>query len=184
MKKICLAVAFITCFHCAFSQKKFFVRIYSANQSKIGKGQLVGTTDSSVLLLKEEKTYEIKYTDIGFIKSKRSIGHSVLTSAVIGAALTTGIGLATNGSSTPRNTGGISSSGTFNWSFNIHFNASDIIVAGVIIGGITGAGIGAILGTLKRSEMFIVNGHPDDWRKVRSELDRMLGVYRFRPDGQ
>lgn len=76
---------FITLLFCLFSfsllaqeshrTKTKFVRIYNQKGKKIQKGNLVYISDSSVILKRESAIYEVFYSEIGLIKTKRSFGH-------------------------------------------------------------------------------------------------------------
>lgn len=167
MKKICISTLWIVMTISSFSQENTFLRVYNPFGNKIAQGHLSGTTDSSLLLTKGEKTLEINYSLISFIKTKHSTWHNILVTGAIFGGAGMILAIATHKSSS---TTGPSTLGNF----QINFSTESEAIAGLVVGGITGAAIGGIAGSLKKINTYKVNAHFEDWQKVRLKLDTYL----------
>lgn len=138
-----------------FSQntsKTPFLRVFDLDGKKIAKGKLVQVTDSTLLLKKKKETIHISFQNIGFIKTKRSLGHKVGMGTVIGAStMATLFAISNSGSSSNF----VSSSG-----------ASGLIV-GSVVGAPSGALVGVISSIIKKPKMIQINGNKDQWQAFK-----------------
>src|SRR5690349_21388788 len=67
-------------------QQKFFVRLYNNSGEKVAKGYLLEGSDTTVEVKHQHKTIGLPVTEISFIKTRRSAGHSILVGTGIGTA--------------------------------------------------------------------------------------------------
>jgi hypothetical protein len=163
MKSLFLLLSLFMVFT-AQSQQETFIRIFDDNGKTTHKGSLIKTSDSSLTLSKNKKQYEIPVTKISRIKLRRSIGHTVLISSLVGGALLGIIAAATNESQPATGT------------YTISFTTETAAIGGFVAGAATGAIAGSIIaGTRKRPE-FYVNMKQEQWMKVKPILDSYLPV--------
>src|SRR5207253_474214 len=76
------------------AQKRTFLRLYSLAGFKFQKGHLAGTTDSSLFIYENGDTIEVAVVNIGYIKTKRSIGHNMWVSVLAAAVPSSILGAA------------------------------------------------------------------------------------------
>ncbi len=138
------------------NNKQMFVRIYNMDGKKINKGRIVFVRDSLLGLKRDSKTFEIKVTDIGFMKTKRSAGHNLLMGVAIGATTFSAISVA---SIDPNDSDFIfdETPDTF----------GDAMIGGVVLGGIAGGVIEAITIPFKNSKTFLINRDVHKWKAVQ-----------------
>jgi hypothetical protein len=169
MKKIIvliLAIAGLTAVVTA--QKKTFLRIYNIAGHKFAKGFFAGTTDSSILLIKNINTIAIPVAQIGKIKTKRSAGNSILISTLIGAV---SLGILGAVSRESNGTDGIYG-GVAEFSL-VNYSAGDGLAGGAIVGTIFGSSIGAIIGGSKKIDTYTINGKIKNWLTQRIVIDKI-----------
>ena len=130
--------------------KKIFIRVYDLQGHKIGKGKIVSITDSIIHLKRDKKSAKISMNYIGKIKTKRSAGNNILTGSVIGAT-TLGIIMAK-----PSDGDG--------WMGGDGYTAVEGALGGVVMGGTTGAVLGAITVPFKFSKSYVINGDRVKWK--------------------
>jgi hypothetical protein len=171
MKHLCLFIAMFLLGFSGYSQKPVFLRVFDVNGSKIGKGTLIDLTDTS-LVISGSNGLEIPYTRIGFIKTRRSIGHTIIKSGSIVAGFTA-ILLTVSGSAGA----GVTYGGG---GFSYHFSAGDILAISMLSGGIYGTMIGGVTALLRKPLTFPVNGDERQWRRTRTELESIMNTYRPR----
>ncbi|ARV15596.1 hypothetical protein [Polaribacter sp. SA4-12] len=70
-------------------KSKIFVRVYNNSNQKIAKGKILQITDSTLVLKKGSKSITVPSSEIMYIKTKRTKGHSVLMGALPGVVLLT-----------------------------------------------------------------------------------------------
>src|SRR6185436_11850757 len=87
MKKTIVLLLLLFSFINLTAQKKTFLRIYDMAGKKIGKGYLVGTTDSTIILKSSDQIKIFSSSLIGTIKTKRSVGHTALVVGGIAAGV-------------------------------------------------------------------------------------------------
>lgn len=149
------------------AQTRTFLRIYALTGNKIMKGHFAGTTDSSLLIYKDSGTKAIPFSSIGYIKTKRSLGHNMVISAVVGAVPSAIIGAASGEPPTNDNTfGGILHDA-------VTFTPGEAAAAGFFVGGIVGAGTGALITAFTKSTTFRINGNLNDWNVQKKILDML-----------
>jgi hypothetical protein len=164
MKKLFLLLLVVAGFSVTLAaQKKTFLRVYNLSEKKIAKGFFAGTTDNALLLFKDTTVITIPLNQIGIIKTKRTIGHSILLGSVI-----TGIVLAIPF---------VASSGGDGF---VVFTPAEGLAAGLLGGGGAGALIGAAIGASKKRQVFEINGKADNWLKIKPLIDQ-LPVYKILP---
>jgi len=111
MKKLFVLFFLIACCYQLNAQTKLYIRAYNLYGNKIKNGNIIGTTDTSLLFDakgRDSVSFELAYTKIGSIKTKRSRGHDV----IIGTAIGTGLGifgLMVSSGGTLNTSGGVSS---------------------------------------------------------------------------
>jgi hypothetical protein len=64
-------------------QSNHFVRVFNGNNQKILKGKLIFVTDSSILVSTATQVVELHASEIGMIKTNRSLGHYMLLSGLV-----------------------------------------------------------------------------------------------------
>jgi hypothetical protein len=171
MKMFLLVTALFVFAINASAQRSVFLRVFDANGSKIGKGKLVGVTDSSIILT----ATEVPYTRIGFIKTKRSIGHTMIVSGAIITGVTALLGVVGNAADSRSATLG---SAGGNWDI-LSFNTGDVLAISVLAGIFNGALIGGINALSRKTLVFHINGQELEWRKARTELGLMATTIRL-----
>jgi len=150
------------------AQKKIFIRVYDRSGHKSAKGFLAGTTDTSVLILKDSVPMSIHVSGIGYIKTKRSIGHTILISSIIGGATAGIIGAASGEKDINDGTLG----GSIHDAFSI--TPAEGFAAGFILGSIISGGTGAIIHAAGRHHTFTINGNLENFKHERQAIDNLL----------
>lgn len=140
------------------SQKRTFIRVFDENGSKIHKGFLSGTSDSSLFILANDKVIEINIDDIGKVKLRRSLGHTILVTSLI-----TGISFAILGAATAEPD-----------AMFFGYTAGEGFLTGLAIGCPTGAIIGGIVAGFKKRPELIVNRSREQWVQIKKILDVYL----------
>ncbi|TKK69323.1 hypothetical protein FC093_08385 [Ilyomonas limi] len=147
------------------AQKRTFLRFYSLAGNKFQKGHLLSTTDSSVFIYKNTDTVEILAVNIGFIKTRRNLGHNVLVSAIVGAIPVSIIGAVTGEPNENNNSfGGIIHDA-------ITPTPAEAAVGGLLLGGVAGAATGTLITLFTKSTTFIVNGSLSEWQRQKEIID-------------
>jgi hypothetical protein len=150
------------------AQKKIFIRVYDRSGHKSAKGFLAGTTDTSVLILKDSVPMSIHVSNIGYIKTKRSIGHTILISSMIGGVTAGIIGAASSEKDV--------NDGTFAGSIHdaFTFTPTEGFAAGFLLGSVISGGAGAILHTAGKHHTFTINGNLENFKRERQAIDNLL----------
>ncbi len=140
------------------AQKKTFLRLYKMSGEKFAKGFFAGTTDTALLLLNDNVITSIPVNQIGTIKTKRSIGHTILvSSAIFGVGASILFAAGSSGST----------SGFYTYS------AGEGFAGGFLIGSAVGALVGAIIDASKKSQTFLIDGKAENWAKVKPVIDQL-----------
>jgi len=142
------------------SQKKTFVRIFDLEGKKTHTGFLAQTSDSSIILLSNKSTIEVPIDQIGVIKLRRSIGHTILVSTLIGAGSLAILGAATADPDA--------------WIFG--YTVGEGVAAGLLVGGMAGAGIGGIIGGTLRRPIFTIAGKQINWEAAKKTLQLYVSL--------
>jgi RNase P/RNase MRP subunit p29 len=91
MKYLLFTVALFLCVNITAQElpkkSKIFVRVYNNQGKKIAKGKILKITDSTLVLKKGSKSITVPSSEISYIKTKKTKGHSVLMGALPGVAL-------------------------------------------------------------------------------------------------
>ena len=166
MKKIYFLLFFFSvCCTMTYAQKRTFLRVYNIDGHKLAKGYLYNITDSSVLIFKDTIVKEIIAKNIGYIKTRRSLGHNILIGALSGGIPGGIIGVASGEPNTNDATfGGILHDA-------VTFTPGEAAVLGIIVGGVLGSVTGALIHGFTKHTVFTVNGSPEEWIKQRNALN-------------
>jgi hypothetical protein len=138
--------------------KNVFVRVYSINYTKLGKGNLLYSSDSTIKIARHGKTDSFPVKKIFYIKTKRSIGHSVL----MGTATGTGIGLTAITVGVVILNAGEGEEQTRNQ--KDHTPVFAFIIPAV------GAAVGSLIGILTKGETFEIDGEIEKWKAAKNKL--------------
>ena len=140
------------------AQKKIFLRLYKISGEKFAKGFFAGTTDTAVLILNDNVITSFPVNQIGTIKTKRSIGHTILvSSAIFGVSASILFAAGSSGTTTGFYT----------------YSAGEGIAGGFLIGSAIGALVGAIIDASKKSQTFVIAGNAENWAMVKPVIDRL-----------
>jgi len=166
MKKLIILIAILLLITAVVqAQKRTFLRLYSLAGFKFQKGYLAGTTDSSLSIYKGGDTIEVPVVNIGYIKTKRSVGHSMWVGALAVGVPSIVYGAASGEPKVNDNTlGGLIHDATV-------FTPAEGAVTGAFLGGIIGAATGAIISAIGKSTTFKINGSLDEWRLQKRMVD-------------
>lgn len=142
-------------------QKRTFLRIFDGENHKTHKGHLWMTTENSIRIITEAKdTVEVPLSLIGTIKLRRSLGHTVLISALVAGGSLAAMGVATADPDA--------------WIFG--YTAGEGFMLGLTSGAILGSGVGAIVGGTRNRPVLQIQSDPEKWRKAREILASYLPV--------
>lgn len=125
-----------------------FLRVYNHGGKKIAKGSLVNITYENLLLKKGARNVEVNAKDVGFIRTKKTKGNTILMGTLIGTGAGAAVG-ATQGD--PDN-------------FIFPTSSGEAAVLGGLAGALIGAPIGALVSLTKSSETITINGDPEAWK--------------------
>ena len=140
------------------AQKKIFLRLYKISGEKFAKGFFAGTTDTAVLILNDNVITSFPVNQIGTIKTKRSISHTILiSSAIFGVSASILFAAGSSGTTTGFYT----------------YSAGEGIAGGFLIGSAIGALVGAIIDASKKSQTFVIAGNAENWAMVKPVIDRL-----------
>jgi len=157
MKKLFVLFFLIACCLQLNAQTKLFIRVYDRFGNKIKNGNIVGTTDSSLLFDvkgRDSVAFQIAYTKIGTIKTKHTRGHNVIIGTAIGAGFGI-VGLLVSSGGADDTSGG--------WGGLFTITTQDKQVASIALIPL-GAGIGFITGMRKKIDTFEINGNLEKWK--------------------
>ena len=157
MKVIILLISFLSITLICSSQKQLFIRVYDESGHKITSGKSYSFTDSSMLFNEPDGQFEYSYRLIESIKTKRTIGHSVL----VGAA-TTGTALAILGaiSACPGCIEG--------------FTVAEGVAGGFAIGAVAGGTAGAIIAETHKRETILIHKNYESFQKAKQVLSQPI----------
>ena len=166
---LCLTLLFCIKIHAQKEAKRHdpFVRVYSIEGEKIAKGRITFINDSVLGLKNEDKLIESTIADIGYIKSKRSGGHNVLVSSLVGGALLVNIGGVTSEEKTKTRKVPIIGE----YEYTTGSSPSTGAAVGVAIGLAGGAAIGGITSAFKNSETYIIDGDMRKWKLFKEMIE-------------
>ena len=139
------------------SQKTIFIRVFDESGKKIHKGFLSQVSDTSLTIRNGEKKLEVPVSKISGIKIKRSFGHTVLISSLIGAA-----GFSIFGAATAEPDAWFS------------YSVGEGAAAGFIVGALTGGAVGSIVAATNKKPILQINMDQKEWIKAKSALSYYL----------
>lgn len=152
MKALILALSIFMAFNVVAQNQKSlydtFIRVYDLNGKKIAKGKPTQITHNTLYLVRGNKGTGVNYKNIGTIKTKRSRGHGILVSTLIGVSSGAVVGAIVT------EPGKLLSPGS----------KGEGALAAAIIGAPVGATIGSIGSVFKKEETFIINGELEGWK--------------------
>lgn len=148
------------------AQRRTFLRIYGISGEKIYKGYFAGTKDSSLLIINGQDSLAIAYSSIGYIKTKRSLGHNMAICGVIGAVPLSIIGALSGETETNDDdiVGPIHDILTY--------TPAEGAGTGFLIGSVAGVAAGAIITAVRKSSTLNINGDINNWNMQRKILDQ------------
>ncbi len=132
------------------SSKEPFIRIYNLEGQKVLKGRVVNVTNSTITVIRGNEKREMNVSEVGFIRTKHSVGHNVL----IGASAASAIAAVTFAAEADPDA----------WIFG--YTAGEGILAGFILGAPVGGGIGALTALFKKSREYEINGESTKWMEI------------------
>ncbi|HEY1165441.1 MAG TPA: hypothetical protein VGE90_09730 [Chitinophaga sp.] len=162
-RAITLLVLLLCCLTLQLQAKTKFVRIFNLHGHLIARGDLLATTDTSVIIQEHKKQVEVPVTQIGFIKTARAFGGPIAISAGVGFFIGTIIGAAAGGG------GGNSNSDLF-----YEFDESVAVAGGMALGTAGGAVIGTIISAAQKRLRIEVNGDVNTWQQKKQLLNTVL----------
>ncbi len=165
--KISLFVFIMFICNISNAQKNHFIRIYSNQKHKIAKGYLQKVSDSSIFLIQRRKNHvvEVHYYTIGYVKLRRSVGHTLAMVTLINAGIGGVIGAATSHNS--------SNSDFF---FSNH-NAIAGFAIGSTLSAIGGVMLGTVIGGTKgivTPKIIPVKSNLNNWQTASKQLNDWL----------
>jgi hypothetical protein len=169
MKKICaISFAFILIYSVSHAQKSTFLRLYNLSGHKFQKGHFAGTTDSSLYVYRDSSRIEIPISTIGYIKTKRSLGHNILFSAIPGAIAFAIFGYAT-GEPNETTDNNITLGGVVH--DMVTPTPAEGLQGGLIIGSVLGTAAGSLITVLSKRTTFRIDGSLDTWKSQKELID-------------
>jgi hypothetical protein len=152
------------CFLCCIVLQlpaQIFVRVFDADGVKIGRGRVLNVKESELQLTASSgDTLRIPAAKIATIKTKHSLGHTILWGAAIGSPL---IGFFAAVTAPGDNTGG-GYSGFKSPAFQG--------IVGAFLGAPVGAMWGAFFAIFKKQDEFAINGDAVKLQQYRQQLMR------------
>lgn len=131
-----------------------FVRVYDLQGKKIGKGNILSMSETSLQLYRKEELVTVLASNIGSIKTKHSAGNNVLIGAVIGATAMATLGAATADPD----------------ALILGYTAGEGASVGALLGGTAGAAIGGITILFKNSKLYQINGDREQWMAFKEMI--------------
>ena len=148
-------VLFLVIMACAINNtiNAQFIRIYNLQGKKTGKGTIELIADTVIVITNNKKQLQrFLVTEIGIIKTKKSVGHDVAAGFTIGVVATTWLA-----DKIIENTEEIGDKG---------WNAIGIgMASGIALGTITGL----ISGITNKRQKFIINGDIEAWKEIAKQ---------------
>lgn len=144
--------------------QNLFVRVYSLKGESINKGHIVFANDSVLRLRRGKKFINIKIKNIWQVKTKRSVGQSVVTTSLIGGVAGSVIGLATSKEETRSRT--VPIIGQYEYTTGTSSGTGAVIGGGIGLAGGALIGLGGSL--FKKSQTFIINGRLERWQLFKN----------------
>ncbi|TDH18180.1 hypothetical protein EXU57_24330 [Segetibacter sp. 3557_3] len=155
--------------------QKTFLRIYNSSGNRVLSGFYGGATDSSVYVYKSKtessvnvyrnkEKVEILISDIGKIRTRRSVSRNTAIGALVGAA-SLGI-LGTLAGEKPQ-------------AGSLSFSSKSLMGLGIFFGSLTGAAVGSALPGRRLRVVFNLNGSSAKWRELRSAAEKAQTLIKF-----
>ncbi|MBT8182922.1 MAG: hypothetical protein KJO53_15180 [Eudoraea sp.] len=155
-KILVLALALLSCmtFYAQKEKNKTapFIRVYDLHGTKISKGRIARITDTSLVVSRGEKPFNLELSKIGFIKTKRSAGNNILYGASIGAGTGAILGLALGGE-------------------DEFWGKGEAAGGAGLFMGVVGAGVGAITAIFKKPKTFSIEGKHSNLKAFQEAMD-------------
>ena len=152
MKKLLSLFFLIAVCHTVYPQQQLiFVRVYNLNDKKIDKGYVLAANDSLLRIKKDTSYIDIPVKNIGWIRTKRSIGNNILWGTIIGSAVVGAIGAAT---AEPD-------------AFILAYTPAEGFAMGAIVGATAGVIVGTLTAAFKNPKKFVIDGDLEKWKAFR-----------------
>jgi hypothetical protein len=151
-----ISILLLIVFSCTttINTAQVFVRIYNHHHKKIGKGIIETVSDSSIVLLNDDKNLDsFLITQVSYIKTKRSLGTSIGLGCATGVFIPALILFVLKDSDVEI--------GDKGWK---------IIGIGIISAIATGTIAGTVSGLSTKRQKFIINGDIEKWKVVSKRL--------------
>ncbi|WP_339895614.1 hypothetical protein [uncultured Algibacter sp.] len=129
--------------------------MYSIEGKKIAKGHITFINDSVFGLKNEDKLIELGIEDIGYVKTKKSAGHNVLTATATGAIIGVVLGVST------------ADPDAF-----LGYTAGEGAATIGGLGAIGGAVIGGITSAFKNSVTYNIDGDIKKWQIFKEMIEK------------
>lgn len=139
---IVLVAAFFTFSLNVLGQDLGFVRVFDRNGTKIAKGTVIAVSDSKLQLKMGGLITDVPVSEIGTIKTKRSVGNNLAIGSAVGASVLGIIGIAT----------GDDGEGWFS------YTPAEGALAGIMLGAPLGTAVGGLTALAKNSRLFVISG--------------------------
>lgn len=149
-------------------QTRTFLRLYNISGNKFQKGHFAGSTDSSIYIHKDSGKMEISVLKIGYIKTRRSLGHNILLSATPAAVGFGVLGLAT-GEARETTDNDVTLPGVLHDLTT--FTPEEGLAAGLILGGLAGTATGSLITVLTKRTTFSIGGDIATWQSQKKIID-------------
>lgn len=140
------------------AQPKKFLRIFDLSGKKIASGYLNSTSDSSIILVHDPTALEFSVSKIGYIKTKRSGGHTILIASAAGGVSVGLLALAVN-----------SGDEGDSW---FQFSSGEAFFGGLIYGAAMGAITGGIVSAANKRIVYQINGEAKKWLEAKVALEK------------
>ena len=136
-----------------------FIRVYNLKGKKLEKGRVLFINDSVLGIENKNTIKEISLVDIYKIKTKRSTGHNVLVSSLVGGGLGALIGAASSKEETRTGSNWLFGEYEYTTGNSPGTGAAIGAGAGITVGALTGLGISAF----KNSKTYFIDGDIQKW---------------------
>lgn len=141
------------------ASSQLFLRLYNEDQKKIGKGNLVNSSDSTITLSDDGKNEDTFFISrVAYIKTKRSAGGSIALGSGVGAIIPALIAdaIARNDDDD-----------------EIGVNGWRIIGISIASGAVAGTLAGIISGAVTKRQKLMIHGDKEKWKPVREKLSAL-----------
>lgn len=158
--KLLISIFLISLSYTACAQKPIFVRVFNLSGKKIYKGNVFAVTDTSLQLVSRKGPINIPESNIGFIRTKRSVGSNIFIGSVIGGFAGGIVGATT---ADPDN-------------YLLGYTAGESAAFAALFGAYFGAGFGALTTLFKHSKRYSIKGDKTKWKDFQSMINENKAI--------